>query len=66
MEYTLKVEGMMCPKCEARAKKALEAVAGVESAVVSHTAGTAAVSGEALDLPALKAAVEAAGYRVVG
>ena len=32
METTLKVEGMMCPKCEARVKKALEAVAGVESA----------------------------------
>ena len=49
MEYTLKVEGLMCPKCEARTKKALEAVAGVESAVVSHTAGTAVVTGTALD-----------------
>ena len=45
MEYTMKVEGMMCPKCEARTKKALEAVDGVESAVVSHTAGTAVVFG---------------------
>ena len=65
MEYTVKVEGMMCPKCEARTKKALEAVAGVESAVVSHTAGTAVVTGTALDPAALKAAVEGAGYHVV-
>ena len=65
MEYTMKVEGMMCPKCEARTKKALEAVAGVASAVVSHTAGTAVVTCEALDPAALKAAVEAAGYHVV-
>ena len=65
MEVTMKVEGMMCPKCEARTKKALEAVAGVESAVVSHTAGTAVVTGAVLDPAALKAAVEAAGYHVV-
>lgn len=65
MEYVMKVEGMMCPKCEARTKKALEAVAGVESAVVSHTAGTAVVTGAALDPAALKAAVEGAGYHVV-
>ena len=66
MELTLKVEGKMCPKSENRTKKALEAVAGVENAVVSHTAGTAVVTGEALDASALKAAVEAAGYKVVG
>ena len=65
MEYTLKVEGLMCPKCEARTKKALEAVAGVESAVVSHSAGTAVGTGTALDPAALKAAVEGAGYHVV-
>ena len=65
MEYTLKVEGLMCPKCEARTKKALEAVAGVESAVVSHTAGTAVVTGTALDPAVLKTAVEGAGYHVV-
>ena len=65
MEYVMKVEGMMCPKCEARTKKALEAVAGVESAVVSHTAGTAVVTGAELDPAALKAAVEGAGYHVV-
>ena len=64
MEITMKIEGMMCPKCEARVKKALEAVAGVESAVPDRTSGTAAVTGEGLDPAALKAAVEAAGYTV--
>ena len=66
MEVTLKVEGMMCPKCENRTKKALEAVAGVEQAVVSHTAGTAVVTGNELNPAALKEAVEQAGYKVVG
>ena len=66
MELTLKVEGMMCPKCENRTKKALEAVTGVEKAVVSHTEGTAVVTGEALNAAVLKAAVEEAGYKVVG
>ena len=36
MQVTLKVEGMMCPKCEARVKKALEALDGVESAVADR------------------------------
>lgn len=67
MTKTLKVEGMMCMHCEARVKKALEAVPGVESAVADHTAGTAVVT---LNTPVadeiLKAAVEAQDYRVTG
>ena len=67
MTKTLKVEGMMCGHCEARVKKALEAVPGVESAVADHTAGTAVVT---LNAPVadevLKAAVEAQGYEVTG
>ena len=67
MTKTLKVEGMMCPHCEARVKKALEAVAGVESAVADHTAGTAVVT---LSVPVeddvLRAAVEAQDYKVLG
>ncbi|MCR5088420.1 MAG: cation transporter [Oscillospiraceae bacterium] len=61
----LKIEGMMCPKCENRVKKALEAVEGVTGAEVSHVAGNAKVQGTGLDAAALKAAVEAAGYKVV-
>ena len=65
MTTTMKIEGMMCPHCEARVKKALEAVDGVESAVVSHEKGTAIVTGSA-DFEALKAAVEAQDYKVLG
>ena len=65
MTATLKIEGMMCPHCEARVKKALEALDGVESAVVSHTSGTAVVTGTA-DFETMKAAVEAQDYKVLG
>ena len=44
MTKTMKIEGMMCGHCEAAVKKALEAVAGVEAAEVSHEAGTAVVT----------------------
>ena len=65
MTTTLKIEGMMCPHCEARVRKALEALEGVESAVVSHEAGTAVVTGSA-GYEAMKAAVEAQDYKVLG
>ena len=41
MTKTMKIEGMMCPHCEARVKKILEALPQVDEAVVSHEAGTA-------------------------
>ena len=67
MTKTLKVEGMMCPHCEARVKKALEALPGVESAVADHTAGTAVVTLSApVEDEALRAAVEAQDYQVLG
>ncbi len=67
MEKTLKIEGMMCPHCEMRVKKALEAVPGVAEAVPSHTAGTAVVTlTQDVDFAALKKAVEDQGYEVVG
>ena len=43
MEKTMKIEGMMCGHCEARVKKTLEAIPGVEAAEVSHEKGTAVV-----------------------
>ena len=67
MTKTLKVEGMMCMHCEARVKKALEAVPGVESAVADHSAGTAVVTLSApVENEVLKAAVEAQDYKVLG
>ena len=67
MTKTMIIEGMMCPHCEARVKKALEAIDGVESAVPSHTAGTAVVtlSKDVAD-EVLKNAVEAQDYPVKG
>ena len=65
MTKTMKIEGMMCGHCEATVKKALEAVAGVESAEVSHTAGTAVLT-LSKDVPndVLKKAVEDKEYTV--
>ncbi|MEE3437994.1 MAG: metal-transporting ATPase, partial [Lachnospiraceae bacterium] len=67
MTKTIKIEGMMCPHCEASVKKALEALPFVEEATASHEAGTAVVvlSGEA-DEAAMKKAVEDKDYKVLG
>ena len=64
---TLKIEGMMCPHCEARVKQTLEGTAGVASADVSHKAGTAKVTCS-IDVTkeSLAAIVEAQGYKVIG
>ena len=66
MTKTIKIEGMMCPHCEARVKKALEALEGVTNAVADHTAGTAVVT---MSTPVadevLRAAVEAQDYTVL-
>ena len=66
MEITLKIEGMMCPHCEASVKKALEAVDGVLLATPSHTENKATVSlsGD-VDIAKLEKAVEDAGYTIV-
>ena len=65
MTKTMNIEGMMCGHCEARVKKALEALAGVESAEVSHEKGTAVVSMSAdVADDTLKEAVEAQDYKV--
>ena len=65
MKDTLKIEGMMCPHCEARVKNALEALPEVDSALVSHKSGTAEVTLNAeIAHEALAAAVTAQGYEV--
>ncbi len=65
MQKTMKIEGMMCGHCEATVKKTLEAIQGVEEAVVSHEAGTAVVTLSEEVLPdVLKEAVEAKDYQV--
>ena len=66
MTKTLDIQGMMCEHCEARVKKALEALDAVEEAKVSHESGTAVVT---LKTPAeddvLKKAVEDQDYQVL-
>lgn len=66
MKKTLKIDGMMCMHCEARVKKALEALEEVSSADVSSESGTAVVTLSAeLDDSVLKSAVEAQDYEVL-
>ena len=66
MEKILKIQGMMCPRCEAHVKKALEAIDGVVSATADHTTDTAKVTlSSPVDNAVLKAAVEAEDYTVL-
>ncbi|WP_305806124.1 heavy metal translocating P-type ATPase [Stenotrophomonas sp. YIM B06876] len=58
----LEIEGMTCASCVGRVEKALKAVPGVSSAVVNLATGRAQVHGAGLDVAALVAAVEGAGY----
>ena len=65
MTKVMKVEGMMCPHCEMTVKKALEALPQVDSAVASHTDGTATVTlNSDVDDAVLKKAIEDQGYTV--
>ena len=66
MTKTMKIDGMMCGHCEARVRKALEALPQVASTEVSHAQGTAVVTLSAsIDDAALKQAVEAQDYKVL-
>ena len=62
----MQIEGMMCPHCEARVKKALEAVEGVQEALVSHQEGSAVVKAAGVSKEDLAKAVTDAGYEVKG
>ena len=67
MTKTMNITGMMCGHCESHVRKALEAVAGVESAVVDHVAGSAVVTlSGPVENAVLTAAVTDAGYEVTG
>ena len=66
MERTMKIEGMMCGHCEAAVKKCLEALPEVDTAEVSHEAGTAVVTLNAeIANDVLKKAVEDKDYKVL-
>lgn len=66
MKKTIKIEGMMCPHCEATVKKCLEALPEVDEATVSHKNGTAVISLNAeVSDELLKNTIEAQGYKVI-
>lgn len=63
MQKTINIEGMMCPRCEAHVKKALENIDGVDSALASHEKKSAVVElSKEVSNDELKKAVEEAGY----
>ena len=66
MKRIVKIEGMMCPHCEARVKKCLEAIDGVEGAAVDHKTDSAELT-LSKDIPneLIKKTVEDQGYRVI-
>ena len=67
MKKVMKIEGMMCMHCEARVKKTLEAIDGVEAAEVSHEKGTAVITlSENVADEILVNAVAAQDYTVLG
>lgn len=59
----LSVEGMMCPHCEARVKKAVEEIEGVERAEPNHKKNTVAVFGSC-DINKVKEVIANEGYTV--
>lgn len=62
---TLKIEGMMCPHCEARVKSVLEGIDGVISANVNYQNGNAIVVTKKEIYETLKLEVEQAGYKII-
>lgn len=65
MTKTMNIEGMMCCHCEARVKKALEALDAVSEAAVSHESGTAVVTlSSDISDEKLKETVEDEDYKV--
>lgn len=66
MTKTMKIEGMMCPHCEARVKQVLEELPEVESVVANHEKGTAElILNKEISDEILKKTVEEQGYKVL-
>lgn len=66
MQKTVKIEGMMCPHCEARVKELFESMPEVAAAEVSHKSGTATLTlNSELSDEAIKTAIEKAGYKII-
>ena len=66
MEITLKIEGMMCPHCEARVKSALEEIDGVSEVIPSHAEKKATIKlSKEVDVKVLEDTVVAQGYQII-
>ncbi len=66
-EKTVSVKGMMCGHCEARVKKALEDINGIDEAIVSHENGTAIISlSSDVSDKTIRKAIQDAGYKFLG
>lgn len=67
MARVFKVEGMMCPHCEANVKSGIEAMAEGVDAIADHTAGTVTVSGaDDISVDAIKEVIVGKGYTFIG
>jgi Cu2+-exporting ATPase len=67
MTKTLKIDGMMCEHCEARVKKTLEAIDGIESAAPDHNTNTAVITlSKEVPVDVIKVAIEAQDYTFMG
>ena len=63
---TIKIEGMMCPHCEARVKKALEELPEISEAIVSHKEGNAIIKLVSdISDDKIKKTIEEQGYKVI-
>jgi len=66
MEKVIKVEGMMCPHCEARVKQVMEAIDGIAEAIPSHESGTVTLKvTKDVDNTILKKVIEDNGYKFI-
>jgi len=67
MTKTIRVEGMMCEHCEARVKKTLEAIEGIENALPDHNADTVVLTlNKDVSVDVIKSAIEAQDYKFIG
>ena len=67
MTKTVKIEGMMCEHCEARVKKTLEALEGIESATANHKEDVAVIElSKDVDEEVIKKAIEDQDYKYIG
>ena len=65
VKVTVTVEGMMCPMCEAHTNEAIRNAMSVKSVKSSHKEKKTEIIGESLSEDAIKAAIEATGYKVL-